>query len=271
MLHRATPANIPRVTTLTICSWNVNGLRATLKGGHLQDWLGSTRPDIVGLQEVKATPDQLDDHPWIELGYRAWWHPAQRPGYSGALLLSKPEPLEVRLGLGVERFDVEGRVIQADYPEFTLLTSYYPNAGRGEDRLQYKFDFYQAFLDQLTELRDAGRPVVFMGDFNIAHTEMDVARPQEALKGTGFLPEERAWITRLIEHGYIDTFRYLHPDQRDAYTYWDPWRDRRARNIGWRIDYVFISPDLLPHLRRAFIQPEIMGSDHCPVGIELEF
>jgi exodeoxyribonuclease-3 len=258
------------VATLTICSWNVNGLRATLKGGHLQSWLQTTAPDVVGLQEVKASPDQLDDEPWTAYGYRAWWHPAQRAGYSGALLLSKPEPLEVRLGLGIQRFDIEGRVIQADYPGFTLLTSYHPNAGRGEDRLAYKFEFYEAFLAHVNHLRDQGRSLVFMGDFNTAHTEMDVARPQEALKGTGFLPEERAWITRFIENGYVDSFRALHPDRRDAYTYWDPWRDRRARNVGWRIDYVFISEDLLPRLRRAFIQPEVMGSDHCPVGIELD-
>ena len=258
------------MATLTICSWNVNGLRSALKSGHFEAWLKSTAPDIAGFQEVKATPDQIDDEPWTALGYRSWWHPAQRAGYSGALLLSKPEPLEIRLGLGIERFDIEGRVIQADYPEFTLLTSYYPNAGRGEDRLAYKLEFYEAFLAHVNHLRDQGRSLVFMGDFNIAHTEMDVARPQEAAKGTGFLPEERAWITRIIENGYVDTFRALHPDQRDAYTYWDPWRERRARNIGWRIDYVFVSQDLMPRVRRAFIQPEVMGSDHCPVGIELE-
>ncbi len=258
------------MATLTIASWNVNGLRATIKGGHLQSWLATSQPDIAGFQEVKATPAQLSEEPWSELGYHCWWHPAERAGYSGALLLSKYQPSEVRIGLGIGRFDAEGRVIQADFPEFTVITSYYPNAGKGEDRLAYKLDFYAAFLDHVEQLRAAGRPVVFMGDFNIAHTEVDLARPEEAAKGTGFLPVEREWITRIIEAGYVDTFRTLHPDARDAYSYWDAWRDRRARNIGWRIDYVFVSSDLAPRVRRAFIENQVMGSDHCPVGIELE-
>jgi len=204
------------------------------------------------------------------MGYRCWWHPALKAGYSGALLLSKVEPLDVRLGMGIDRFDEEGRVIEADFPGFTLITTYYPNAGRGDDRLRFKLDFYAAFLARLDELRADGRGLVFMGDFNIAHTEIDLARPAEAAKGTGFLPVEREWITRIIEAGYADTFRELHPDARDQYSYWDAWRERRARNIGWRIDYVFVSRELLPRVRGAFIQQEVMGSDHCPVGIDLE-
>ena len=258
------------VNTVKICSWNVNGLRATIKSGHLHAWLQSSQPSVVGFQEVKATPDQVPDEPWTALGYRSWWHPAQRAGYSGAILLSKEEPLEVRLGLGLEHFDVEGRVIQADFPEYTVLTSYFPNAGRGDERMQYKMDFYAAFLNHVNHLRDQGRSVIFMGDFNIAHNEIDLARPDEALKGTGFLPHERAWITKIIENGYVDTFRSLHPDARDAYSYWDAWRDRRARNIGWRIDYVMASDDIAPKVTSAFIESDIMGSDHCPVGIELE-
>ena len=258
------------MVTRKICSWNVNGLRATLKAGTMQAWLETSQPDIAGFQEVKATPEQVPDEPWTALGYRSWWHPAQRAGYSGALLLSKEEPLEVRIGLGLERFDDEGRVIQADFPEYTVITSYFPNAGRGVERMEYKLEFYAAFLEHVNHLRDQGRSVVFMGDFNVAHNEIDLARPDEALKGTGFLPEERAWITKYIENGYVDTFRTLHPDARDQYSYWDAWRERRARNIGWRIDYVMVSDDLLPNVKRAFIQQEIMGSDHCPVGIEIE-
>jgi exodeoxyribonuclease-3 len=258
------------VSNITICSWNVNGLRATLKGGFLQSWLETSQPDVVGFQEVKATPEQVPDEPWTALGYRSWWHPAERAGYSGAILLSKLEPLEVRIGLGVDAFDSEGRVIEADFEQYTVITSYFPNAGRGVERMAYKLDFYAAFLDHVNRLRDSGRNVVFMGDFNVAHNEIDLARPEEALKGTGFLPQEREWISRIIENGYADTFRTLHPDARDAYSYWDAWRDRRARNIGWRIDYVMVNRELLPKVRRAFIQSEIMGSDHCPVGIELE-
>jgi len=258
------------MSTLTICSWNVNGLRATIKAGHFGQWLMDSQPDIAGFQEVKATPEQVPEEPWTALGYRSWWHPAQRAGYSGAILLSKQEPLEVRVGLGIEAFDSEGRVIQADYPEFTVVTSYFPNAGRGVERMAYKLDFYAAFLAHVNSLRAKGKKVVFMGDFNIAHHEIDVARPDEALKGTGFLPEERAWLDRLAAEGYVDTFRHFHPDARDEYSYWDAWRERRARNIGWRIDYVMVSDDLLPNVRRAFIQQDVLGSDHCPVGIELE-
>lgn len=256
--------------TLTICSWNVNGLRATLKTGDLQGWLATSRPDIVGMQEVKASPAQVDATCWEELGYKAWWHNGEKPGYSGALLLSREEPREVRIGLGIEEFDREGRVIEAEYDGLTLVTAYFPNGGNKGIRLDFKFAFYAAFVERVNLLRSMGHKVAFMGDLNVAHTEMDVARPEEAAKGTGFLPSERAWLGRLIENGYVDTFRALHPDARDAYSYWDAWRERRARNIGWRIDYVFVASELLPAVKRAFIQDEVMGSDHCPVGIELE-
>jgi exodeoxyribonuclease-3 len=256
---------------MRICSWNVNGLRATLKSGDLQRWLAETGPDVVGMQEVKASPEQVDHAAWRDLGYREAWHTSERPGYSGALLLFKEEPIETRGGIGVPEFDAEGRVIEAVFPSFTLLTAYFPNGGKkGGERLDFKLAFYQAFLDRVNEIRASGRPVLFMGDLNTAHHEADVARPAEAAKGTGFLPEERAWIDRYVAEGYVDTFRALHPDARDAYSYWDAWRDRRGRNVGWRIDYVMVSKDLLPRVRGAFIAKDVMGSDHCPVGVELE-
>jgi len=258
------------VVTLRISTWNVNGLRASLKTGDVQKWLETSKPDIVGMQEVKATEDQVDASAWTDLGYAATWHCAERAGYSGVLLLTKPQPLAVQCGIGIEEFDREGRVIQAEYPWFTLITAYFPNGGNKGVRLPYKHAFYQAFLDHVDGLRAAGKSVIFMGDLNVAHTEMDVARPEEALKGTGFLPEERAWIDRLLERGYVDTFRALHPDERDAYTYWDAWRDRRARNVGWRIDYIWITPDLLPSLKAAFHETQVFSSDHCPVTIDLE-
>lgn len=257
------------MSSLRICSWNINGLRASIKTGDFQRWLSEATPDIAGLQEVKAVPGQVPDC-WSEAGYACTWHPAERPGYSGALLLTRIEPQAVRVGIGVDEFDSEGRVIQADYGDITVITAYFPNAGRGVERMDYKFRFYDAFLALVNRLSDEGRHVVFMGDFNVAHHEMDVARPGEAIKGTGFLPEERAWLDRIVENGYVDTFRAQHPEQRDAYSYWDPWRDRRARNIGWRIDYVFVDSGLMPRVLSSFIQPEYMGSDHCPVGITLE-
>jgi exodeoxyribonuclease-3 len=254
-----------------ICSWNVNGLRATLKTGDLQAWLAAKQPDVVGMQEVKATPEQVDPSAWRDLGYMESWHTAQKPGYSGALLLYRAPPERIMAGLGIPEYDSEGRVIQAEYPGFTLLTAYFPNGGKKDgSRLEFKLAFYQAFLDRVNAIRASGRGVVFMGDLNTAHAEIDVARADEAAKGTGFLPAERAWIDRYIAEGYVDTFRALNPEARDAYTYWDAWRDRRARNVGWRIDYVMVSAGLLPRVRRAFIESTVMGSDHCPVGIEIE-
>ena len=255
---------------LRICSWNVNGLRAGLRSGTFAAWLRESAPDIAGLQEVKARPEQVEERPWLDSGHEAIWHPAEDAGYSGAILLAKtpPPPASVRLGLETPAFAREGRVIEADFGAFVLLTSYFPNAGRKLARLDFKLAYYEAFLERITALRDEGRSVVFMGDLNVAHAEIDVARPNE--KETGFLPVEREWLDRVIASGFVDTFRAIHPDRREAYSYWDPWRRRRERNIGWRIDYVFVSEDLLPSVRRAFIERETMGSDHCPVGVELD-
>ena len=258
------------MTAVRICSWNVNGIRPTLQRGEFQAWLDSSEPDVVGLQEVKAFPGQVDAAVWESRGYRAWWHPAERPGYSGALLLSRLEPLDVTPGLGYPAFDVEGRVIKADFGAFTLLTAYFPNSARHGARLEFKEAFCEAFLAVVNGLRAEGRRVVFMGDLNIAHHEIDLARPAESEGSAGWLPEERAWMDRYVEEGWVDTFRALHPDAVGAYTYWEPWRDRRARNIGWRIDYVCADRALFPRVREAFIEADIMGSDHCPVGIVLD-
>jgi exodeoxyribonuclease-3 len=255
---------------MRIASWNVNGIRPRIQRGELPGWLQRSLPDVVGLQEVKATAGVVDATAWEELGYEAWWHPAERAGYSGALLLCRARPAEVHLGLGRAGIDGEGRVIRAEFDDFTLLTAYFPNSGRGADRLQFKHHFCEEFLGVVNGLRANGRAVVFMGDLNIAHTEADIARPEEHERSPGFLPEERAWMDRFISEGYVDTFRSLHPDARDAYTYWEPWRERRARNIGWRIDYVCVSDDLAPRVADAFIESDVMGSDHCPEGIVLE-
>ena len=256
------------MASLRICSWNVNGLRAGMRSGAFQAWLEETAPDIAGLQEVKARPEQVEKHPWLDAGYEETWHPAEEAGYSGALLLTKQTPADLRLGLETPEFEREGRVIEADYGDFVLLTSYFPNAGRKLARLDFKLAYYKAFLERIVALRNEGRSVVFMGDLNVAHHEVDVARPNE--KETGFLSVEREWVDLVIENGFVDTFRALHPDRAEAYSYWDPWRERRKRNIGWRIDYVFVSEDLLPSVRDAFIEHEVLGSDHCPVGIDLD-
>ena len=256
--------------SFTITSWNVNGIRASMKTGHFQEWLTETAPDIAGFQEVKAKPDQVDDKPWLGGGYSESWNPAEKAGYSGALLISKQAPDRVSHGLGIDEFDGEGRLIEADFGDLTVITCYFPNGGRKLDRLDFKLGFYDAFFDHVNRLRDAGREVVFMGDMNVAHREVDIERPDENRSQTGFLEVERAWVDRLLEEGWVDTFRSLNPDAKGAYTYWDAWRDRRARNIGWRIDYVFADQALMPRVKRAFIQSDVMSSDHCPVGIDLE-
>jgi len=246
----------------------VNGLRAGLRSGTFPAWIKETAPDIAGLQEVKARPEQVTEQPWLEANYQAIWHPAENSGYSGSLLLTQNAPTALQLGLEMPEFEREGRIIEADFDDFVLLTSYFPNAGRKLARLDFKMAYYAAFLERIVALQKAGRRVVFMGDLNVAHKEIDIARPNE--KETGFLPIEREWVDQVIESGFVDTFRTLNPTKGEAFSYWDPWRQRRERNIGWRIDYVFVSKDLLPAVRRAFIQQEVLGSDHCPVGIELD-
>ena len=255
---------------MRICSWNVNGIRHAISTGDLGNWLQASAPDIAGFQEVKAAPEQVTERPWLDFGYREWWHPAERSGYSGILFLAKTEPDAIRLGLGLPDYDAEGRVIEATFGNLSVLATYFPNGQKKNVRVPFKLQFIEAFFRRVQELRAAGRSVVFMGDLNVAHTDDDLERPQEAAGNTGVLPEERAWIDRFINEGYLDTFRHLHPGDFQSYTFWDPWRDRRKRNIGWRIDYVFVSGDLGPRLRAAFTEPRVMGSDHCPVGIDLE-
>ena len=254
---------------LTICSWNINGIRATIKTGDLQRWLTTSAPDIVGMQEVKATSAQVEEAGRNSVMHRTGTRPNARA--TAVRFCSRSRSRSPSgWGSGSRTSIPKGALSKPNTRRSPLLTSYFPNAGKGEARMAYKHAYYGAFLERVDALKAAGKSVIFMGDFNVAHTEIDLARPEEALKGTGFLPEERVWIDRIIEHGYVDTFRTLHPEARDAYSYWDAWRDRRARNIGWRIDYVFVSADLMPSVKRAFIQPEVMGSDHCPVGIELD-
>ncbi len=221
--------------TLKICSWNINGLRASLKAGDFQAWLQDSAPDVVGLQEVKAKPDQVDSAPWLDLGHDETWNPAQKAGYSGALLLTKSPSTRASLGFGIDEFDGEGRMIEAEGGDLTVITCYFPNGGRKLDRMDFKLAFYDAFSKHVNDLRAAGRQVIFMGDMNVAHHEIDLARPKENRKSTGFLEVERAWVDRLLEQGWADTFRTLNPETVEAYSYWDAWRERRARNIGWRL------------------------------------
>ncbi|HOG48473.1 MAG TPA: exodeoxyribonuclease III [Anaerolineae bacterium] len=253
---------------MNLITWNVNGLRAALKKGFV-DWLAAAQPDVVCLQEVRAAPEQLAGEPWRALGYQATWNPAARPGYSGVALLLRRPPLAVHAGLGDPEFDAEGRVLVAEYPGFTLLNSYFPSGQRDRGRVAFKLRFYAALLDLLDRLHAQGRQVVVCGDFNTAHRAIDLARPRENARTSGFLPEERAWIDIYLSHGLVDVFRALHPGEPGHYTWWSTVTRARARNVGWRLDYFLVSEGLLGAVRAAEILPLVAGSDHCPVLLEI--
>ena len=254
---------------MKLYSWNVNGIRAAQKKGFL-DWLGEANPDILTVQETKARPEQLDEELLNPAGYHTYWVWAEKKGYSGVALYSKVEPNDVKLGLGIEKFDSEGRTIIAEYDDFVLMTTYLPNGSRDHSRVPYKMEYKEAFLDYANKLREAGKSVIFVGDINTAHNEIDLARPKQNTKTTGFLREERDWIDKVVEQGYIDIYRDLNPDKEGAYSWWSNRSGARDNNIGWRIDMFFISPDLRDKVETADIHADIMGSDHCPISLTLK-
>lgn len=254
---------------MKLYSWNVNGIRAAQRKGFL-DWFNAVQPDILGVQETKARPDQLDDELRNPPGYYTYWASAERNGYSGVGLFSRIEPKSVQIGLGIEEYDIEGRAIVAEYDDFTFITAYFPNGGRDHSRVPYKMAYKAAFLEYCNNLREQAKPVIFCGDVNTAHREIDLARPKQNQKTTGFLPEERAWVDEAVAAGYIDIFRDLNPDLEGAYNWWSNRSGARERNIGWRIDYFFISPDLRDRVETAEIHADVLGSDHCPISLTLK-
>lgn len=247
---------------MKLISWNVNGLRAVLKKGFL-DYLAQEDPDILCIQETKASPEQVEQ----ELpGYRAFWNAAERKGYSGTLVLSKTEPLQAANGMNMEEHDREGRVITLEYPDFYLVNVYTPNAQRDLARLDYRTRRWDVdFLEYVKALQKR-KPVVFCGDLNVAHREIDLANPRSNRGNAGFTDEERASFDNIIAAGFIDTFREFHAEG-GHYTWWSYMGRAREKNVGWRIDYFCISAALRPRLQDAFIRPEVPGSDHCPIGI----
>jgi exodeoxyribonuclease-3 len=255
-------------TRMRIVSWNVNGIRACAQKGLLE-WMADSNADVICLQETKARPEQLDDDLLHPPDYQAYWNSATRAGYSGVVTYTRLVPRQVVYGLGDGWHDDEGRVIRTDFAGLTVFNIYFPNGQRDAERLAYKLSFYDHFLAVAEELRGAGHRLVISGDFNTAHKEIDLANPQENSDRSGFLPLERAWLDRFVAHGYVDTFREFSREP-DQYTWWTYRFGARRRNIGWRIDYHFISAELRPYLTAATIHPEVMGSDHCPVGIELD-
>ena len=251
---------------MRVISWNVNGLRAVHKKGFL-DWFSGESPDILCLQETKAHEEQLPEEVKSVAGYASYFSTPERKGYSGVGLYTKQEPQSIQYGFG-DRFDNEGRTIIADFADFVLFNIYFPNGKRSAERLKYKMDFYDAFLEYAEKTKQSGKHVVVCGDVNTAHKEIDLARPQENVKVSGFLPEERAWMDEFLACGYMDTLRMFNQEPGN-YSYWDQMTRARDRNVGWRIDYFFVNQAFAERLTGAFILPDVMGSDHCPVGIEV--
>jgi exodeoxyribonuclease III len=281
---------------LKIISWNVVSMRNMLDKANLApaggpplsflQWLKKESPDAVCFQEVKLQPDQVPEALQSPFGYHTHWNFAEKKGYSGVATFSREKPLNVQKGFGIPRFDSEGRVLMTEYPGFKLFNVYFPkaygpkevanlrkegdpNAEKIADRMPYKLAFYESFLEHLDSLKAKGEKLVICGDFNVAHEEIDLARPKANKDTSGFLPEERAWMDKLIKHGYVDTFRHFN-NEPGHFSWWSYRFKARDKDIGWRLDYFFITESLLESLTGAFILNDIQGSDHCPVGITLK-
>lgn len=253
---------------LKIWSWNVNGLRAVMNKGFI-DILLSENPDIIGLQETKLQIEQIPTEVLGLKGYHKYWSCAERKGYSGVALLTKAEPLSVKHGFDVPQFDNEGRIVIAEYEKFYLFNIYFPNGQMNDDRLQYKLAFYERCLEVMETYRKQGKAVLVTGDYNTAHRPIDLARPKANESYSGFLPIERAWLDKIVEYGWVDTFREFHPEP-DQYSWWSFMGKAREKNVGWRIDYFFINKEHLPIVKNAGIRQDIFGSDHCPVYVEID-
>ena len=256
------------MTNLRLLSWNVNGLRAALKKGFI-DWMIKDSPDVLCLQETKVAEDQLPEQVKSLPGYHSYFAFGPRKGRDGVALFTKNPPLAVKSSLELPGLEDESRAIVADFGHLLLYNVYFPNGKASAERLAYKLHFYDLFLEHIDRFCRQGKRIVVCGDLNTAHKEIDLARPKANEKISGFLPEERAWMDRLVERGFVDTFRIFHPEAEN-YSWWDLKTRARERNVGWRIDYFFVSQNLVESVQSAFILKEVMGADHCPVGIELE-
>ncbi len=254
---------------MKIVSWNVNGLRAIMKKGFKESVI-ALDPDILFIQETKMQEDQLVEEILLkELGYTLTMHSGVRKGYSSVAVYSRVAVDEIIKGSGIEIYDVEGRVLQVNIGEYAIFGIYFPNGGRGEERMIYKMKFYDDLLQKFNELKDQGKKVIITGDFNVAHNEIDLANPESNRKTSGFLDIERDWFTKLLSHGFVDVYREANPE-KVIYTYWDQRFRARDRNMGWRIDYFVVSENVLGDIEDMAIYNEIMGSDHCPLSLTLK-
>ncbi|MCD6337348.1 MAG: exodeoxyribonuclease III [Candidatus Marinimicrobia bacterium] len=255
---------------MKLISWNVNGLRAVTKKGFF-DFIQNVQPDILGIQETKIQLGQLLPEHTDFPGYKSYFYSAEKKGYSGVGVYSKIEPKSVETGFSYGRNETEGRIIMLEFDKFIFFNIYFPNGQKDEIRLQFKLDFYDFCLKYFEKIRkERGKGLVICGDYNTAHHPIDLARPKQNEKTSGFLPIEREWMDRFEKAGYIDTFRLIHPDEKNRYSWWSYRANARANNVGWRIDYFYVSPELKENVKDAFILDQVTGSDHCPLGIELE-
>ena len=252
---------------LSIRCWNINGIRAAWKKG-LPDWIEKENPDVLCLQETKAQPDQLGDDIKQFKDYKSYFFSAEKKGYSGVAIYTRKEPIRVSNGLNNPLFDNEGRVLEMEFDNFILFNVYFPNGGRGPERVKYKLDFYDALFNRSQELRKKQKNIVICGDYNTAHKEIDLARPKENVKTSGFLPIEREWVDKIIGMGYVDIFREYNKEP-GQYSYWDQITRARDRNVGWRIDYYMVTKEMQSIVSNPTILMNVMGSDHCPIGLEV--
>ena len=253
---------------MKITTWNVNGYRAVLRKEAL-NWVPEVDPDVLCLQEIKVQLDQISEEEAQLDGYQGVWNSAERKGYSGTATFHKADPVAVEKGIGIEQFDIEGRVIRSQFEDFYLYNIYFPNGGQENKRVPFKLEFYEELLKICDELHQSGKKIIITGDFNTAHNEIDLANPKSNEKNTGFLPEERVWIDTYLQNGFADAFRELYPDQ-EAYTWWTYRSNARARNVGWRLDYFLVSEGLMERVDDVVVHGDIMGSDHCPVSLILK-
>jgi len=251
---------------MKIISWNVNGIRACAQKGSFKSLIDEHSPDVLFLQETKVAETDLPDELRDPFGYQSVWHSAQRKGYSGVAVLTRLKPTNVISGFGVPEFDNEGRVIQIEFGQLLILGVYFPNGQKDDTRLNYKLRFYDALFSYCDEMRSMGKQVIVCGDYNTAHSPMDLARPKENETTSGFMPIEREWISELCRRGYVDVYRKHHPTT-EAYSWWSYRAAAREKNIGWRIDYFMVDQSFINQISESFILHDVMGSDHCPVGI----
>ncbi len=255
---------------IKIISWNVNGLRAVHRKKMFLSFVKKQNPDILCLQETKAEEIQVPDEAKNIQNFESYFSSSKiKKGYSGVAIYTKEHPQKIEYGIGIKKFDDEGRIVVAHYKNFIIFNVYFPNGGGGPERLKYKLEFYDAFLEHINKLRKKGKKIIFCGDVNTAHEEIDLARPKNNEGNTGFLPEERAWIDEVIYSGFVDVFRNFYPNKKDMYTYWDMKTRARDRNVGWRLDYFFTSSGLINKVKSTKILSDIYGSDHCPISMEL--